>query len=83
MMTWQEAIKRLKQETVPATYNADAETFKDECLATLEAAIDKKEELESKLQRWYDLLSMDEINSKQKVKEEISNLLNILNNTSK
>jgi hypothetical protein len=78
-----EALKRLKQETVPATYNADAETFKDECLATLEAAIDKKEELESKLQRWYDLLSMDGINSKQKVKEEISNLLNILNNTSK
>ena len=35
-----EALKRLKQETVPATYNADADTFKDECLATLEAAID-------------------------------------------
>lgn len=70
-----EALKRLKQETAPATYNADAETFKDECIATLEAAIDKKEELESKLQRWYDLLSMDGINSKQMVKNDIQFLL--------
>ena len=35
-----EALKRLKQETAPATYNADADTFKNECIATLEAALD-------------------------------------------
>ena len=42
--------------------------------------IEKAQELESKLQRWYDLLSMDGINSKQAVKEEIYNLINIINN---
>ena len=49
----------------------------------VEHALLKAQELESKLQRWYDLLSMDGINSKQVVKEEIYNLLNILNNNSK
>lgn len=56
----------------------DGAYYKEELaiLTNIKAALLKAQELESKLQKWYKLLSTDGINSKQKVKEEISNLLN-------
>ena len=38
-MTAEEAIKRLRQETCPATYNKDFD--KEECLKTIEAELEK------------------------------------------
>ena len=38
-MTAEEAIKRLRQETCPATYNKDFD--KEECLKTIETELEK------------------------------------------
>lgn len=51
-----------------------------EWLLEIKQALLKAQELESKLQRWYDLLSMDGINSNQMVKNDIQYLLKGKNN---
>ncbi len=53
-----------------ATYKEEVETLK-----TIKVTLLKAQELESKLQRWYELLSTDGINSKQMVKNDIQYLL--------
>lgn len=65
-MTSKEALKRLKQETVPVTYNADAYTFKDECIEVIQNDLDVLEIikhnplLDLSLLREYDLSEYDE-----------------------
>lgn len=43
-MTSKEALKRLKQETVPATYMPDSYTFKDDCIEVIKQDLDKLEQ---------------------------------------
>ena len=45
-MTSKEALKRLKQETAPATYMPDSYTFKDECIEVIKQDLERLETLE-------------------------------------
>lgn len=45
-MNSKEALKRLKQETAPATYMPDSDTFKEECIKVIEQDLDRLENLE-------------------------------------
>lgn len=72
-----EAIKRLRQETAPATYMSDFD--KEECLQVVEARID---ELEKKIKlfkaymiKWSEELGISGINSKAIVRAEIEKVL--------
>lgn len=75
-----EAIKRLRQETAPATYMPDFD--KEECLQVVEARMD---ELEKKIQlfnayliKWAEELGISGINSKASVRAEIEKVLSEL-----
>ena len=64
------AIKRLRQETCPATYMQDFD--KEECLKTIENEFKK---IKSYLEKWADQLSVNGVNSKGMVRTDIQYLL--------
>ena len=72
-MTSKEAIKRLRQETAPATYMPDFD--KEECLKTIEKDLNRLEKLERYLVKWDEQLGMDGVNSKGMVRADIQFLL--------
>ena len=82
MMTSKEAIKRLRQETAPATYMPDFD--KEECLQVVEARMD---ELEKKIQLFNaylikraEELQLSGVNSKALVRAEIEAVLEEMKN---
>ena len=77
-MKVKEAIKRLRQETAPATYMPDFD--KEECLKIIEKDIDRLERLEFNLQRWFILLGKGGMNSKAIVRDEIEAVLEEMKN---
>jgi len=74
-MNFNEAVKRLRQETCPNTYNPDFD--KEECLGTIE---EFKNNMEESLEIWIDLLSKDGVNSKAQVKLQMQAVLYGLKN---
>lgn len=64
------AIKRLRQETCPATYNQDFD--KEECLKSIENEFEK---IKSYLEKWNEQLAVDGVNSKGMVRADIQYLL--------
>ena len=81
-MKTKEAIKRLRQETAPATYMPDFD--KEECLQVVEARMD---ELEKKIQlfnayliKWDEELGISGVNSKASVRAEIKKVLEDMKN---
>lgn len=64
-----EAIKRIRQETCPATYMQDFD--KEECLKVIEDSIKQKDDtiqaLKEYLIKWDDMLQLDGVNSKSMV----------------
>lgn len=69
-MELKEAIKRIRQETAPCTYNTDFD--KEECLKVIE----------DNLKRWFILLGKDGNNSKAIVRDEIKAVLEDINGDS-
>ena len=74
-MNFDEAVKGLRQETCPNTYNPDFD--KEECLETIE---EFKNNIEESLEIWIDLLSKDGVNSKAQVKLQMQAVLYGLKN---
>lgn len=72
-MTSKQAIKRLRQETAPATYMPDFD--KEECLHTIEKDLERLEKLERYLVKWDEQLGIDGVNSKGMVRADIQFLL--------
>lgn len=76
-MTSKEAIKRLRQETAPATYMPDFD--KEECLQVVEARMDELEKkiklYEAYMIKWAEQLAISGINSKSIVRDEIKAVL--------
>ena len=83
-MELNEAIKRIRQETAPCTYNMDFD--KNECLKVIEDSIKKKDDtiqnLKEHLIKWDDMLQHDGINSKAIVRDEIEAILEDINGDS-
>lgn len=87
-MEAKEAIKRLRQETCPATYMQDFD--KEECLQVIEDSVKELEiarevlkennkfygKIRNYLKKWCEILSHDGINSKMMVKNDIQYILN-------
>ena len=75
-----EAIKRLRQETCPATYMQDFD--KEACLKVIEDSIKEKDatiqNLKEYLNKWNNMLQVDGVNSKSMVRNDIQHLLNKL-----
>lgn len=69
-MNFDEAVKRLRQETCPNTYMPDFD--KEECLKVIE---EFKNNIEDSLEIWIDLLSKDGVNSKAKVRLQMQAVL--------
>lgn len=69
-MKVKEAIKRLRQETAPATYMPDFD--KEECLQTIEEAIKL---YQAYLIKWAEELGISGVNSKALVRAEIEKVL--------
>ena len=69
-----QAIKRIRQETCPATYMADFD--KEACLQVIEADVKEKRRLLSLISKWYKQLKTDGKNTKQIVAEEMKLVLN-------
>ena len=65
----QSSLKRLKQETCPATYMDDFD--KDKEIEVLKQAVLRLDQLERKLDRWAELLKCDGVNSKTMVANDI------------
>lgn len=65
----QSSLKRLKQETCPATYCDDFD--KDKEIEVLKQAVLRLDQLERKLDRWAELLKCDGVNSKTMVANDI------------
>lgn len=63
------SLKRLKQETCPATYMDDFD--KDKEIEVLKQAVLRLDQLERKLDRWAELLKCDGVNSKTMVANDI------------
>jgi len=87
-MELNEAIKRIRQETAPATYMPDFD--KEQCLKIIEDSIKQKDDtiqaLKEYLIKWNDMLQVDGVNSKTMVRNDIQHLLGKLglnNETSK
>ncbi len=72
-MTPEESIKRLRQETCPATYNPDFD--KEACLQVLENRITRLAKLERYLVKWKDQLLIEGVNSKMMVVNDIEYLI--------
>ena len=72
-MKVKEAIKRLRQETAPATYMPDFD--KEECLQVVEEAIKL---YQAYLIKWDEELGISGINSKASVRAEIEKVLSEL-----
>lgn len=72
-----EAIKRIRQETCPATYMQDFD--KEQCLKVIEDSIKQKDDtiqaLKEYLIKWDDMLQLDGVNSKSMVRNDIQHLL--------
>ena len=72
-----EAIKRIRQETCPATYMPDFD--KEKCLKVIEDSIKQKDDtiqaLKDYLIKWDDMLQLDGVNSKSMVRNDIQHLL--------
>lgn len=72
-----EAIKRIRQETCPATYMQDFD--KEQCLKVIEDSIKQKDDtiqaLKEYLIKWEDMLQLDGVNSKSMVRNDIQHLL--------
>lgn len=72
-----EAIKRIRQETCPATYMPDFD--KEQCLKVIEDSIKQKDDtiqaLKEYLIKWDDMLQLDGVNSKSMVRNDIRHLL--------
>ena len=79
-MELNEAIKRIRQETCPATYMQDFD--KEECLKVIEDSIKEKDDtiqtLKEYLIKWNNMLQVDGVNSKSMVRNDIQHLLNKL-----
>ena len=75
-----EAIKRIRQETCPATYMQDFD--KEACLKAIEDGIKEKDDtiksLKEYLSKWNNMLQVDGVNSKSMVRNDIQHLLNKL-----
>ena len=75
-----EAIKRIRQETCPATYMQDFD--KEKCLKVIEDSIKEKDatiqNLKEYLNKWNNMLQVDGVNSKSMVRNDIQHLLNKL-----
>ncbi len=75
-----EAIKRIRQETCPATYMQDFD--KEQCLKVIEDSIKEKDatiqNLKEYLNKWNNMLQVDGVNSKSMVRNDIQHLLNKL-----
>lgn len=69
-MKVKEAIKRLRQETAPATYMPDFD--KEECLKTIEETIKL---YEAYMIKWAEELQLSGVNSKASVRAEIEKVL--------
>ena len=74
-MELNDAIKRLRQETCPATYMPDFD--KEECLKTIE---DEFKSIKSYLAKWNEQLAVSGVNSKGMVRSDIQYLLDKLKN---
>lgn len=74
-MELNDAIKRLRQETCPATYMPDFD--KEECLKTIE---DEFKNIKSYLAKWNEQLAVSGVNSKGMVRSDIQYLLDKLKN---
>ena len=76
-MELNEAIKRVRQETCPATYMPDFD--KEKCLKVIEDSIKQKDDtiqaLKEYLIKWNDMLQVDGANSKSMVRNDIQHLL--------
>ena len=76
-MELNEAIKRIEQETCPATHIPDFD--KEECLKVIEDSIKQKDDtiqaLKEYLIKWNDMLQVDGVNSKSMVRNDIQHLL--------
>jgi len=76
-MELNEAIKRIRQETAPATYMPDFD--KEQCLKIIEDSIKEKDDtiqaLKEYLIKWNDMLQVDGVNSKSMVRNDIQHLL--------
>ncbi len=76
-MELKEAIKRIRQETAPATYMPDFD--KEECLQVVEAKMDELEKkiklYESYMMKWEEQLKISGVNSKGMVRADIQYLL--------
>ena len=76
-MEVKEAIKRLRQETAPATYMPDFD--KEECLQVVEARLDELEKkiklYEAYMIKWEEQLKISGVNSKGMVRADIQYLL--------
>lgn len=72
-----EAIKRIRQETCPATYMQDFD--KEKCLKVIEDSIKEKDatiqNLKEYLNKWNNMLQVDGVNSKSMVRNDIQHLL--------
>ena len=81
-MKAKEAIKRLRQETAPATYMPDFD--KEECLQVVEARMDELEKqiqlLKAYLIKWAEELQLSGVNSKASVRAEIEKVLEDMKN---
>ena len=73
-MTDREALKRLMQETAPATYMPDAETFKEQCNIVISKSLDRLCKLENFLDKWQEQLKLEGIDSKMMVLNDIQYL---------
>lgn len=74
-MELNDAIKRLRQETCPATYMPDFD--KEECLKTIE---DEFKNIKGYLEKWQEQLAVSGVNSKGMVRSDIQYLLEKLKN---
>lgn len=76
-MELNEAIKRIRQETCPATYMQDFD--KEQCLKVIEDSIKQKDDtiqaLKEYLIKWNNMLQVDGVNSKSMVRNDIQHLL--------
>ena len=68
-----EELKRIRQETCPATYMQDFD--KEKSCDIIEKELKFADTMKHKLERWLELLESDGINSKNMVATDIQQLL--------